>query len=36
MARPYAIISALRGLRERANRPMRYSLAGSMTTAATG
>jgi site-specific DNA recombinase len=28
-----AIISALRGLRVRANRPMRYSLASSMTTA---
>jgi DNA invertase Pin-like site-specific DNA recombinase len=31
-----AIISALRGPRERANRPMRCSQASSMTTAATG
>jgi DNA invertase Pin-like site-specific DNA recombinase len=31
-----AIIWALRGLRERANRPRRYSQASSMTTAATG
>jgi site-specific DNA recombinase len=31
-----AIISALRGLRERANHSMRYSQVSSMTTAATG